>query len=83
MNEVPEVSLTCTAQDGTEVYLSVQTGDGSQSPWQTTWTLWSETWRVNNGGPASCVARLYYYTWQGKRETGIVYLAQLSFDAVL
>jgi hypothetical protein len=79
MKWVPEESINCTAS-GQNVYLDVQTYSGS-SPWTSSWTLWSQTWANSGGGPASCTAKLFYYTWQGKTETGVVYLASSSFSA--
>jgi hypothetical protein len=75
---VPEESVICTS-NGEQVYLNVQTGSGSVSSWTAHWTLWSETWQSAGGGAANCVANLYYYTWQGKSETGITYLASANF----
>src|SRR5262245_64712391 len=37
-------------------------------------------WRTT-GGPASCVANIYYFTWKAG-EPAAVYLATTSFDAV-
>ena len=80
MKAIPEESITCTS-NGQQVYLNVQTGSGSGSatPWTSNWTLWSQTWQNAGGGAATCVASLYYYTWTGKSETGVVYLASSSF----
>ena len=72
---VQEVSVTCS-QNGQQVYLDVHAQN--YATW-TQFTLWSQTWANAGGGPASCVAKLYYYTWQGKTETGVVYEAQTSF----
>jgi len=77
MKWIPEVSVSCS-QNGQEVYLGVETPSGSSS-WTPEFTLWSQPWANNGGGPAECVANLYYYTWQGKAETGVVYLARTSF----
>lgn len=74
---VQEISVSC-AQNGSNVYLDVHTQ--KQSSW-TQFTLWSQTWANAGGGSANCAASLYYYTWQGKRETGVVYEAQTSFVA--
>jgi hypothetical protein len=75
---VPEESVTCTS-NGQEVYLNVQTGSGSTGSWTADWTLWSQAWQSAGGGAANCIAELYYYTWQGKSETGITYLASANF----
>jgi len=74
---VQEVSVSC-AQNGNNVYLDVHTQN--QASWLQ-FTLWSQTWANAGGGSANCVAQLYYYTWQGKRETGLVVEAQTSFVA--
>jgi len=66
------------AQNGDNVYLDVHTQN--QASWLQ-FTLWSQTWANAGGGSANCVAQLYYYTWQGKRETGLVVEAQTSFVA--
>jgi len=79
MKWIPEESVSCTA-NGKNVYLDVQTYSGA-SPWTSSWTLWSQTWANAGGGPASCTAQLFYYTWQGKTETGVVYLASSTFSA--
>lgn len=80
MKEVPEVSLNCTS-NGVNVYSNGQEGSGGTSPWNLGFALWSQTWQDAGGGPASCVAQLYYFTWQGKSETGVVYLASTTFTA--
>jgi hypothetical protein len=78
MKAVPEESVTCTS-NGEQVYLNVQTGSGSVSSWTADWTLWSTAWQNAGGGAADCAASLYYYTWQGKTETGVTYLASANF----
>jgi hypothetical protein len=75
----PEMSVTCS-QGGSSVYLDVQMMSGS-SPYTPTFTLWSQTWANNGGGAADCTAQLYYYTWTGKKETGVVYMATSNFTA--
>jgi len=79
MNETPMVRVICS-QNGEMVYQYAQWSDGS-SPWVSTFWLWSATWAANGGGPADCFADLYYYTWQGQTQTGIVYLAHTEFTA--
>jgi hypothetical protein len=74
---IPEESVTCTS-NGVEVYLNVQTGSTAGS-WTSDWGLWSQTWADAGGGPANCVAQLFYYTWQGKVEIAVTYLASSSF----
>jgi hypothetical protein len=76
---LPEMSVNCWQGDQ-NVYLGVQMMSGP-SPYAPTFTLWSSTWAANGGGPANCTASLFYYTWQGQRETGIVYMATSSFTA--
>jgi len=78
MKSIPEESVTCTS-NGEQVYLNVQTGSAGATSWTADWTLWSQTWQAAGGGAANCVASLYYYTWQGKSETGITYLAAANF----
>lgn len=77
MKWVPEVSVSCSVA-GQQVYLVAQTPTGSGT-WTPQFTLWSQNWADLGGGPASCTANLYYYTWQGQVETGVVYLANTSF----
>ena len=77
MKWVPEVSLSCS-ENGQRVYLVAQTPSGS-GVWTPQFTLWSQNWADLGGGSANCTANLYYYTWQGQTETGVVYLAQTSF----
>jgi hypothetical protein len=77
MKWTPEVSVTCTL-NGQQVYLDAQTPSGSGT-WAPQFTLWSLPWGATGGVPANCTAQLYYYTWQGKAETGVVYLSQTSF----
>jgi hypothetical protein len=38
--------------------------------------LWSMAWQ---GGAADCAADLYYFTYKGKTQTGVVYLARTEF----
>jgi hypothetical protein len=38
--------------------------------------LWSVLWK---GGAAECAADLYYFTYQGKTQTGVVYLDRTEF----
>lgn len=76
---LPEMSVTCS-QNGSPVYLDVQMMSGS-SPYTPQFTLWSSTWAANGGGSADCTASLYYYTWKGKTETGVVSMATSTFTA--
>jgi hypothetical protein len=75
----PEMSVTCW-QNSQPVYLDVQVMSGA-SPFHPQFTLWSTAWAANNGGSANCTANLFYYTWKGKVETGVVYMATTSFVA--
>ena len=72
---VQEISVTC-GPDGTMWYLDVHTAN--QANW-TSFTLWSQKWADAGGSATSCVAELFYYTWQGKMETGRVVEATTSF----
>ena len=45
--------------------------------WLPKFTLTDALW---TSGSASCIADLYYYTWKGQVETGIVYLAHTTFN---
>jgi hypothetical protein len=78
MKWVPEESVICTS-NGQMVYGNVQVQTSGSSPWTSSWTLWSQTWANAGGAAASCTASLFYYTWQGKTETGVVYLASSIF----
>jgi hypothetical protein len=80
MKWIPEESVICTS-NGQTVYGNVQVETSGSSPWTSSWKLWSQTWANAGGGPAACTAALYYYTWQGKKETGVVYLASSIFTA--
>jgi hypothetical protein len=79
MRYTPLVRVLCF-QNGEIVYQYAQWSDGA-SPWVPSFTLWDSIWAANGGGPANCVADLYYYTWKGQIETGIVYLAHTEFVA--
>jgi hypothetical protein len=73
----PEMSVSCY-QNGQQVFLDVQLMSGT-SPYSPTFNLWSPQWATAGGGAANCTANLFYYTWTGHRETGVVQLAQDSF----
>jgi hypothetical protein len=62
------------------VYVDTQMVSGS-SPYTPTFTLYSSTWAANGGGAADCNATLFYYTWKGHTETGVVVMATDSFTA--
>ena len=79
MNDRPMVRVVCS-QNGDIVYQYAQWSDGS-SPWVPMFVLWDAIWAGNGGGSANCVADLYYYTWQGQTQTGVVYLAHAEFTA--
>ena len=72
---VQEISVTC-GPTGTTWYLDVHTANDAN--W-TSFTLWSQQWQNAGGGATSCVAQLFYYTWQGHTETGRVIEATTSF----
>jgi|SRR5579859_4481042 len=78
MKWVPEESVECW-QGGQMVYLDVQVDTDGTSPWTSSFTLWSQAWADAGGGAANCTASFYYYTWKGHTETGVVYLATISF----
>ena len=78
MRWIPEESVECW-QNGEMVYLDVQVNPDRSDPWLSSFTLWSQGWADAGGGPADCTANLYYYTWKGHTETGVVYLASASF----
>jgi hypothetical protein len=78
MKWIAEESVYCT-QNGSQVYLDAHLAPSSAQPWSSTFTLWSQAWANNGGGPANCTTQLYYYTWQGKTETGVVYLGTVNF----
>jgi hypothetical protein len=70
---VAEVSLRGYV-DGVQVYLDVH---GQNQPDWLSFALTSPQW---DGAPANFVAELYYYTWKGQQETGVVFLAQAIFS---
>jgi hypothetical protein len=74
VSSVQEVSVTCGQT--TQVYLDVHTQNDAN--W-TQFNLWSQAWQDAGGGPANCTAQLYYYTWQGHQETGLVIEATTTF----
>jgi hypothetical protein len=76
---LPEMTVQCS-QNGQGVYVDTQMMSGS-SPYTPTFTLYSSQWAANGGGAADCSAQLYYYTWQGNKETGVVIMATDSFTA--
>jgi hypothetical protein len=78
MKWLAEESVECT-QSGQMVYLDVQMAPDGASPWASSFTLWSQSWAGAGGTPADCTANLYYYTWKGHTETGVVYLGSSSF----
>jgi hypothetical protein len=75
----PRVRLLCF-QNGQTVYQYSQGTDGSQ-PWEPAFHLWDAIWAENGGGAANCEADLFYYTWRGNRQTGVVYLVHREFRA--
>lgn len=75
----PEMSVSCFDSGGNYLYLEVQMLSGS-SPYTPTFSL-SSSALDSYGQDASCTASLFYYTWKGHRETGVVYLATTDFTA--
>jgi hypothetical protein len=69
----PRVEVLCD-QNGAIVY-----GEGGSPNDSFLLGGGGSTW-LSNGGPASCVANLYYFTWKGG-QPATVYLATTSFDA--
>lgn len=68
---------------GTEVYLDVQTASGggdTDSPWTATFAFVPGPAYVA-GDDLDVQASLYYYTWSGQKETGVVNLASVEFTA--
>jgi hypothetical protein len=76
VKSVQEVSVTCGANN-TQVYLDVHTQNDAN--WLQ-FSLWSQAWQDMGGGPASCTAQLFYYTWKGHTETGLVVEATTTFQ---
>jgi hypothetical protein len=74
----PRVRVLCR-QNGEVVYQYSQ-GPGGD-PWAPQFHLWDAVWAAHGGGPANCEADLYYYTWRGHEQTGVVYLAHREFTA--
>jgi hypothetical protein len=72
-----EISVSCS-QNGQNVYLGVNT---YSTPASAQFTLWSQQWADAGGTAANCVAQLFYYTWKGHTETGLVVEASTSFVA--
>ena len=70
MRDIPRVRLLCS-QNGALVH---QYSAGPTSGFH----LWSPLW---SGGAANCAADLYYYTYSGGQQTGVVYLAHMDFTA--
>ena len=72
--KTPRVEVLCY-QDGALVY-----GEGGSPTQAFLLGGGGSVWLYSGGGDASCVANLYYFTWQaGKPAT--VYLATTSFEA--
>jgi len=74
------VAVACF-QNGEFVYQYSQGSEKGEDSWVPTFTLWDYIWYSNGGGPAECTADLYYYTWKGHTQTGVVYLAHTEFTA--
>jgi hypothetical protein len=63
-----------------QVYLDVHVANSPLQPW-TEFTLASDTWANApfNKAPAQVQVELFYYTWKGQQETGVVHEASTSF----
>jgi len=79
MKDTPQVRVLCF-QSGQMVYQYSQWSNGAD-PWVPSFALWSAPWAANGGGAADCVADLYYFTYQGQTQTGVIYLAHTEFTA--
>jgi hypothetical protein len=79
MKDTPQVRVLCF-QSGQMVYQYSQWSNGAE-PWVPSFALWSAPWAANGGGAADCSADLYYFTYQGQTQTGVVYLAHTEFTA--
>ncbi len=79
MRELPLVRVLCF-QNGQMVYQYSQWSNGAE-PWVPSFALWSAPWAANGGGAADCAADLYYFTYQGQTQTGVVYLWHTEFTA--
>jgi hypothetical protein len=79
MRDLPLVRVLCF--QGDEMVYQYSQWAGGSDPWVPSFTLWSDTWAGNGGGPAGCFADLYYFTYQGQTQTGVVYLDHTVFTA--
>jgi hypothetical protein len=79
MKSTPMVRVLCFQGDQM-VYQYSQWSNGSDT-WTPQFTLWSDPWAANGGGLANCGADLFYFTYQGQTQTGVVYLAHTEFTA--
>jgi hypothetical protein len=79
MKEMPLIRVLCF-QSGQMVYQYSQWSNGAE-PWVPSFALWSDPWARNGGGPADCAADLYYFSYQGQTQTGVIYLAHTEFTA--
>jgi hypothetical protein len=68
MREAPRVRLIC--QQGDQMVYQYASDPSAL------FHLWSTAWK---GGAADCAADLYYFTYRGQTQTGIVYLAHTEF----
>ena len=79
MRQIAEESVSCRI-NGTDVYLQAQTAPNTTQPWVSTFKLTSPEWVAAGGGPATCTAQLYFYTWQGHTEVSVTVLATVTFS---
>jgi len=79
VKSTPEMVVQCS-QSSQQVYVDTQFMSGS-SPYTPAFTLYSSQWAANGGGPADCSATLFYYVWQGNKETNVVIMATDNFTA--
>ena len=69
IRSAPRVRVLCS-QNGTQVYQYASDADAL-------YHLWSVSWA--EGIAADCFADLYYFTYKGQTQTGVVYLAHTEF----
>lgn len=79
MKVAPMESVVCTS-NGNQVYMEAQSGAVGATSWTADWTMSSVAWQDAGNTAASCVSELYYFTYQGKAETGYVILATANFN---
>lgn len=75
---IPWQSVVCTS-NGVQVYMYAQHGTEGATAWTADWTMSSVAWQDAGNAPGTCVAELYYFTYQGRAETGFVVMATANF----